>query len=847
MQYQRVPQHDDQRAVFLRIPAPEAAPGVVGPQTSEHRPKEAEQDGKAQHAVDYAGHLSAELRRERRRQHAAQHVIGAQQTGRVRCGVTERDAHDVRGQPELRIEDRLHDGERISLFTQKVGHQQRQKAGHRPHHVPHAVAVDHLDHKSEQHRSPRDEDRRGVQVGDRGPTRNVNPRNQTEGVQGEGEHDEPIGGPFEVTLPADPTRRRQNERKQVQPRRPERRRKVVVVRLEADLHSVVLGGIHLRQRLGVLVQMPVEGLGVPIAVRPQRVRQGDGDRVGLTVDLFPSENADHSRPKAVAQTRDDRIGDARPLLGGHALDFAAGDRLERAADVLGHLIETAHGQPHRFDGGHPPVGLLEQQSLQRLEHFEFDKLPADDFFDAAVIAGLLDQLRDEAVDRGALFLARHLLNPDPGRGDRQRLPWLFVVFDGDGKGDSRQFAPYALDGPKVLNPLIGGRGINGRQAMRLANRVELLHQAVQLEDPVLEGAQRLLALFIDHLTSQLQLFAKLLALALDFLQRVAQSLAARQAERIEHVEVLDAEHLMLFGIFAVGHHVEQPDDGRFRDALLRETEEHFFGFSIIRIERLLFGKRLQRTAGQRVERLDPAVRGNRHAAEAIHVRLALVGRGGSGQAAHKQHKQNRDGQRRSPARHLTVAHQGRLYLRIELFAFGDCVRPVVAVAARRCGSRCSAGGRPVPGRVRLRLDRDKRRRARGSAAIQESTEHHHKMEEHSRHDDHASDVRNHPTRILHDRQRGDLGPVAVPRIAALVKRLARVPQRVVHPDDGIAIDVAAFVDQADFRPVILRCRRADVMLGADIFQRDGVRLVDPLRPKLYVPCIACDRYRLRVE
>src|SRR6187455_1457622 len=52
---ERVPNHDDERAIFLRIPAPEAAPGLVGPNAAEYGAHEAEQRGEADDAVDHAG------------------------------------------------------------------------------------------------------------------------------------------------------------------------------------------------------------------------------------------------------------------------------------------------------------------------------------------------------------------------------------------------------------------------------------------------------------------------------------------------------------------------------------------------------------------------------------------------------------------------------------------------------------------------------------------------------------------------------------------------------------------------------------------------------------------------
>ena len=53
VQDDRVPEHDEQRAVFLRVPAPEAAPRLVGPDAAEHRADEAEERGEADDAVDH--------------------------------------------------------------------------------------------------------------------------------------------------------------------------------------------------------------------------------------------------------------------------------------------------------------------------------------------------------------------------------------------------------------------------------------------------------------------------------------------------------------------------------------------------------------------------------------------------------------------------------------------------------------------------------------------------------------------------------------------------------------------------------------------------------------------------
>jgi len=52
VKYNRAPQHDDERAVFLRVPAPEAAPRLVGPYAAEHGAEKRADDAEAERAID---------------------------------------------------------------------------------------------------------------------------------------------------------------------------------------------------------------------------------------------------------------------------------------------------------------------------------------------------------------------------------------------------------------------------------------------------------------------------------------------------------------------------------------------------------------------------------------------------------------------------------------------------------------------------------------------------------------------------------------------------------------------------------------------------------------------------
>ena len=45
--------HDEQRAVLLGVPAPEPAPGLVGPDAAQHGADEAEERGEADDAIDH--------------------------------------------------------------------------------------------------------------------------------------------------------------------------------------------------------------------------------------------------------------------------------------------------------------------------------------------------------------------------------------------------------------------------------------------------------------------------------------------------------------------------------------------------------------------------------------------------------------------------------------------------------------------------------------------------------------------------------------------------------------------------------------------------------------------------
>ena len=135
MQDQRVPEHNDQRPVFFGVPAPEAAPGVVRPETTQHGADEAEEDRKADRAVDHPRQIATHRGRKGKAADPAQHVEQPQKTCQEGGRVAQGDTDHVCGQPELGIQYRLHDDERIPFhggdgMGQLVPDQQRGKAHH---------------------------------------------------------------------------------------------------------------------------------------------------------------------------------------------------------------------------------------------------------------------------------------------------------------------------------------------------------------------------------------------------------------------------------------------------------------------------------------------------------------------------------------------------------------------------------------------------------------------------------------------------------------------------------------------------------------------------------------------
>ena len=108
MEDDRVPEDDQQCAVLLGVPAPEAAPGLVRPDAAQHGPDEAEEQGEADDPIGHRGQRPAGRRIEAPRDLAPQRVGDGQRAGQEGSAVPDGDGHHVGRQPEVRIEHRAH-------------------------------------------------------------------------------------------------------------------------------------------------------------------------------------------------------------------------------------------------------------------------------------------------------------------------------------------------------------------------------------------------------------------------------------------------------------------------------------------------------------------------------------------------------------------------------------------------------------------------------------------------------------------------------------------------------------------------------------------------------------------
>ena len=108
-----IPDYNHEGAIFFGIPAPEAAPRLVGPDAAEHRADEAEKRGEADDAVDHAGEGISSYGIEGLSKQAAHDINNRKETSEKSGGVASGHNHDVRREPKIRIKYGAHHFERI--------------------------------------------------------------------------------------------------------------------------------------------------------------------------------------------------------------------------------------------------------------------------------------------------------------------------------------------------------------------------------------------------------------------------------------------------------------------------------------------------------------------------------------------------------------------------------------------------------------------------------------------------------------------------------------------------------------------------------------------------------------
>src|SRR5438309_443830 len=101
------PENDQDRAVLLRIPAPETAPRLIGPDTAENRADEAEESRETNDAVGHARKRIGRFLFKRRREDAADDVNHREHSGEEHGGITSCNCDHVSGEPDVGVEHRL--------------------------------------------------------------------------------------------------------------------------------------------------------------------------------------------------------------------------------------------------------------------------------------------------------------------------------------------------------------------------------------------------------------------------------------------------------------------------------------------------------------------------------------------------------------------------------------------------------------------------------------------------------------------------------------------------------------------------------------------------------------------
>ena len=167
VQDQGVPQDDQQRAVFFRVPAPESAPGLVGPDAAQDGADEAKQRGKANDAIHHFGQSLAKLGTSAggcascvqflpklRSEDSEADINNGQQPGAEGRGISQRHHDDVRRKPKVGVEHGPQHFHRITAKGQVMRDQESNEPRKGRHDTPDADAIDPFEQNSHQPCAP---------------------------------------------------------------------------------------------------------------------------------------------------------------------------------------------------------------------------------------------------------------------------------------------------------------------------------------------------------------------------------------------------------------------------------------------------------------------------------------------------------------------------------------------------------------------------------------------------------------------------------------------------------------------------------------------------------------------
>lgn len=198
-----IPENDHEGSIFFGVPTPEAAPAIVTPETAEDGTDEAEEEGGANETVgegvedlDEGG--SGGFHRSDMDSDPHDEVGDAHGPGGEGCAVTEGDAGNVGGEPELRIENGLEDRHGIGGI-EGVGHHEATKASDGAGDDAETERGESFHDEAGEDDEPTDEDGGGVEVDDGWALGDVDSADDGQGVDEENAEAHPEGCAADVS------------------------------------------------------------------------------------------------------------------------------------------------------------------------------------------------------------------------------------------------------------------------------------------------------------------------------------------------------------------------------------------------------------------------------------------------------------------------------------------------------------------------------------------------------------------------------------------------------------------------------------------------------------------------